>query len=511
MLAELVHRKEVNPSRIYATSLTRATKWAFLKKAYEKGVAVPEENIRTLHSFCYQLLKAKRGVAPTILKLTDIKEFFESKGFEFVVNEEEANEDLESEYTASEYRDEIGNRLYQAFNKLRLTYDGSISMRGHAEQFYERERENMPVSLKTFIALAREYFNWLRENNVYDFTRLLTEAFYEGVELSGDLLILDEFQDIGNLHFLLIQYWLKNFKHVIIAGDDDQAIYEFAGASPRHIIELEADQTFILPQSYRLPQKIFELAYSIIRKNRYRVPKNFKPRAEKGEIRMFFSQEDAIESLNGRKTLVLARNKVFVDEWKKLFELYNIPYKPIGLKRQLPAILKILWIYQRLIKSKPVSGEDIMAFTIALKPLIRNQTGRKQIRETLIKELFEKIKNKNFGGEMGKIAYMVYTKPIHILFPDEDANVLEKWLRRAENYEAWLSPNLEVGTIHSAKGLEADVVYLDTRVTRRVANTFFYDPEAERRVLYVGVTRAKEKLCLVSAKGKASYEGLGLL
>ena len=48
MLAELVHRKEVNPSRIYATSLTRATKWAFLKKAYEKGVAVPEENIRTV-------------------------------------------------------------------------------------------------------------------------------------------------------------------------------------------------------------------------------------------------------------------------------------------------------------------------------------------------------------------------------------------------------------------------------------------------------------------------------
>ena len=159
---------------------------------------------------------------------------------------------------------------------------------------------------------------------------------------------------------------LGTYEGLKLAGDDDQAIYEFAGASPKHIIELEADKTFILPQSYRLPQKIFELAHNIISKNKYRVVKNFRPRAEKGEIQTYFSQEDAIESLNGRKTLVLARNKVFVDEWKKLFELYNIPYKPIGLKRQLPAIFRILWIYQRLIKGKPVSGEDIMAFVRCL-------------------------------------------------------------------------------------------------------------------------------------------------
>jgi superfamily I DNA/RNA helicase len=56
---------------------------------------------------------------------------------------------------------------------------------------------------------------------------------------------------------------------------------------------------------------------------------------------------------------------------------------------------------------------------------------------------------------------------------------------------------VQIGTVHSAKGAEADHVVLLTDVSERVMTGFRQDPDAERRVQYVAVTRARQTLTLV--------------
>lgn len=55
------------------------------------------------------------------------------------------------------------------------------------------------------------------------------------------------------------------------------------------------------------------------------------------------------------------------------------------------------------------------------------------------------------------------------------------------------APRLWVGTIHSVKGAEADVVYLWPDISYAATRD---DPDAVRRVFYVGMTRAREKVVL---------------
>jgi len=504
--AALVRLNEVDPYKICAVSLTKATKYALLSKLDRIGVAVNTDQIRTLHSWCYRALK-ESGANPYIVKTSELKEFFESKGFEFKTDEVEASE--EEEFTADWHETE-GNKLYQAFTKLRLTWDG-VNPREHVCRFFRSEHEELSVSERTFLNLFKDYVEWLKKQGLYDFTRLLTEAYKKGVSASGDLLILDEFQDKGNLHNLIVRQWLTNFKHVLVCGDDDQAIFTFAGASPKHLIELQADETVVLPTSYRLPDKVHSLAVEVIKQNRYRVPKKFMPAKEGGKVEWLYSKDDVLSALNGKKTYILCRNRYFLQEWKEILEAEDIPYKVIGRKQNIPKIAKHIRTHLKLLGGKPVHDEELTALLNELKPLIRTVTGKKQVRETVIATVRDKIKKRNFSGVEGKIAYLILTRSPEELFTEHDESTVEKWKRRAQELEKWVSPNISIGTIHSAKGLEADTVFLDTRVTKRVLETALNDPESERRVLYVGITRTKEELYLVNPGGAYSYEHLEML
>lgn len=66
-------------------------------------------------------------------------------------------------------------------------------------------------------------------------------------------------------------------------------------------------------------------------------------------------------------------------------------------------------------------------------------------------------------------------------------------------------PNIDISTIHTVKGDEADVVVLMSDISRAVESQLDIDPDSEHRVFYVGVTRAKEKLLIVEPQTKRYY------
>jgi superfamily I DNA/RNA helicase len=82
--------------------------------------------------------------------------------------------------------------------------------------------------------------------------------------------------------------------------------------------------------------------------------------------------------------------------------------------------------------------------------------------------------------------------------PTEDMAYMLSARQKGEKMRA--SPRVRLSTIHSAKGAEADHVVLMTEMAWRTAREAYRNPDDERRVWYVGVTRARQKLTIVSSE-----------
>ena len=87
------------------------------------------------------------------------------------------------------------------------------------------------------------------------------------IKRSFEVLFIDEAQDLSLLQWDMVRCIWANAKKTYIAGDDDQAIYKWAGADVDHFIALkeEVNDIKILDQSYRIPGgPIHELSQKII-------------------------------------------------------------------------------------------------------------------------------------------------------------------------------------------------------------------------------------------------------
>ena len=157
---------------------------------------------------------------------------------------------------------------------------------------------------------------WKHESGYMDFTDLIEYAWLEGVEPPGRIAFLDEAQDFTPLDFALVRRWDEDWlEDVVFAGDDDQVIYEWRGASPLGLLEpeLPAESVRVLGQSYRLPAAVHSYALAWIANVEHRADKPFIPRAEEGhvtqapEVRDAHALADVLESAPaGESAIALA-------------------------------------------------------------------------------------------------------------------------------------------------------------------------------------------------------------
>lgn len=125
--------------------------------------------------------------------------------------------------------------------------------------------------------------------------------------------LVDEFQDISPLDVLLVGTIVGRHKATLtIAGDDDQAIFEWRGATPTYILDPEAHfgkkfQTHVLAVNYRSPQNIVEFSQNLIEHNENREPKRVAAAPGASTARIEVLRSDPI---GGRLRLVsdLARD-----------------------------------------------------------------------------------------------------------------------------------------------------------------------------------------------------------
>ena len=253
-----------------------------------------------------------------------------------------------------------------------------------------------------------------------------------------------------------------------VAGDDDQAIFGWAGAEVSSFINWKAE-SIPLTKSERVPSQIQSKALNIInRVEENRINKDYLPKGEKGEIHQRYKLSDI--DLTKGDWLILTRT--------------NPLLKPI------PAFLKRKGLFFETVDGNSIAKnlyEDINHWNKLRKG--------ESIPEIQQQRVLEKIKGKpNYNLEWYDAFNNVASSKI---------DYLRIMLSNGEKIDK--EPRITVSTIHSAKGGEATNVVLflnQTTNTMKAAKKSVYKQDEEYRVWYVAVTRTMQNLYLIKCNNK---------
>jgi DNA helicase-2/ATP-dependent DNA helicase PcrA len=319
---------------------------------------------------------------------------------------------------------------------------------------------------------------------------------------------VDEFQDVNLLQQELLERWLGPREELCVVGDDYQAIYGFTGASPQYLLALRdrfaAATVVTLEENYRSSPQVLELANGLTPRLGG-APKTLRAvRPDGGEpvVKPFASREEESRYVVDR-IKALAAEGVPYDDVAILFRLNarSEPWEEALAEAEIP--------YQ-------VRGGPFLARPAARR--LRQVLGRSQstkladeVRRAAIEEGWAQ------GEELERVGEYEATRQHDLGRLVALARQLEDGARTAAGFFAELDERFGEGsdgqgvhllTYHRAKGLEFEAVFLPAIEERELPVRQAKTDEAvteERRLLYVGITRAKRHLALTwSAEAKPS-------
>ena len=143
--------------------------------------------------------------------------------------------------------------------------------------------------------LEAELDNYKTSFKLRDFTDMIEQFNVSELCPKYDIVFIDESQDLSPIQWKMVDIIRKNSKYVILAGDDDQAIYGWAGADVKTFQNISAKKDIILPQSFRVPGRVQQIANKILDRipNERRIKKIWQARKDKGFVDYITSIEDA--------------------------------------------------------------------------------------------------------------------------------------------------------------------------------------------------------------------------
>tara|TARA_R110001583_G_scaffold13262_7_gene57374 strand:+ start:2573 stop:4069 length:1497 start_codon:yes stop_codon:yes gene_type:complete len=456
--------------------------FTFTKKAVKEGKerAMNKFNIsnkelpyfRTLHSLAFRQLGLTRE---SVVSNSDIKDL---------------NEKLNIKLTGRTTSDD--GHLFGMTHDDRLAFIENLARMRNIplkEQWHEVEDAVGWFELERF---ARGLYLFKEDRLLVDYTDMLQKFLTEGSIPKLDVMFVDEAQDLSPLQWAVVRKLADNAKKIYVAGDDDQAIYKWAGADVDYLIENSKD-AMILKQSYRVPFAVHEVAKQCIGQVRSRIYKEWTPRKEKGLVRW----EPNIELVNMEKGewLVLARTNYLLEEVDEYCRnegwFFEVKGRPSIPESKIRAVL----YWERLRKGEAVSLSECANI---LKFIKVNKPKKLDILDANILLQYEDLKS-HFPDLPDGNWFDVFT----LLSPSE-ISYIRAMLRRGEKITK--QPRIRLSTIHAAKGGEATNVVLLTDITTRVYKNYQQNPDDENRVFYVGVTRTKENLYLIEPKTTRCYQ-----
>lgn len=360
-------------------------------------------------------------------------------------------------------------------------------------QLYDHYHDGLPWTFVDRVSRGLEKFK--RAKGLLDYTDML-DMFSKGDWAPTlDLLIVDEAQDLSQLQWRAVDRLASRSLRTVVAGDDDQAIYRWAGAAVEYFVDMRGDVT-VLGQSWRVPPEIQSISNELISKVKHRRDKQWRAKDGIGTVERVSSVYDM--DFSGQDVLVLARNafslRTLATHLRREGHQFELRSNPSIKASVIGAVRR----WEDLRRGKQISIEDARFLYEQMSSGKGVRRGYKKIPgqpDDLMVDLAW------LRAKAGLLTEKPWFEALDRI-PREELNYIRAVIQRGETLG---KSNIRLSTIHGSKGGEADHVILIPDMARRSHQEMQTNPEDEARVWYVGVTRTRSRLTLIKPSDALHY------
>jgi DNA helicase II / ATP-dependent DNA helicase PcrA len=356
-----------------------------------------------------------------------------------------------------------------------------------------------PIPADLMVRVYRDYERLKKDGGLLDFEDLLERAvrLFESDASAASTFraqyrafTVDEYQDVNLLQQALLEHWLGDRDDLCVVGDDYQSIYAFTGAGPEHLLAVPTrfpHATVIrLETNYRSTPQVLALANTLVPRLGG-AEKTLRPTRDDGPdpvVSAFASPADEagaiVERISTAQTpleeiAVLCRTNARLTDFEEALHDAGIPFQGSSLLDR-DAARRLVRRLERSTAPAAVAVRTAALDAGWLEELPDKLGDRELVRQTDLARLVTLADA--FEG---------------------DASAFVAELRRRFDPGGDGARGVNLLTLHRAKGLEFDTVFLPRLEEKELPSRQARTPveiDEERRLLYVGMTRAKRVLWL---------------
>ena len=550
-VAYLISEKKIPPENILCLTFTNKASGEMMERirkllANEPLAVSREPMMGTFHSFCAKILR-KDG---KVLGLPPGFAIYDEGDALDAVKEAMSNLNIPTEKTKPY---SVRATISGAKNELISSLEYPQYARGYFQE----------IVAKIYL----EYQKILEQNHALDFDDLLLyviklfqkePTILTRYQIEYRYILIDEYQDTNPAQYLISKYLSNRHKNICVVGDASQSIYSFRGADFRNIVNFQKDYpnvaVFNLEQNYRSTQNILDAAFAVISKNKSHpilklwTKKDGGEKIEVAEVRNEVEEAlfiiNTINHLRGEKmpaspklqrgerlhlggVVVLYRTNAQSRSLEEQFLKVGIPYKLVGgvsfyARKEIKDILAYLRLLQNpedsiSLKRAEKIGKGRLSKVTELHSNNLPYTTLELLDKILqVTEYLAYLDDNSEEGKM-RVENVKELRSVAEQFPNlieflekvalvENGNIPGQKPKANSKQPA---DTVTLMTLHSAKGLEFPIVFMVGMEEGLFPHSrSMLDPgelEEERRLCYVGITRAKEKLYLTYTRQRLYF------
>ena len=537
-VAYLIKNEKVNPENILLVTFTNKAAGEMrerIRKLLSTKSQVPSLPFAgTFHSFCARILRLEGkhlGIPPHYLIYDEADQQDTIKiAFEKL--------DISSQYFKPA---SVLATISQAKNELISATEYPQYAQGHFQ--------------KTVARVYLAYQQLLKKYGALDFDDLLFETvrlFQKEKSVLGKYqdrfryILVDEYQDTNRAQYLLTKLLAKRWRNLCVVGDASQAIYGWRGADYRNLLNLQSDfpdlKIVNLEQNYRSTQKILDAAHAVISHNTTHPILKLWTKKKGGEtISLYEAKSELDEAVfvvnriaeqmlssasSSADFAVLYRTNAQSRVLEEAFLHASLPYTLVGgvrfyERKEIKDCLAYLRLlanpkdqvsYQRIEKLGKTRLKKFLDFAEKFEsrkyPTIKILD--KVLKTTGYLELFDPEDEK----DLARLENIKELRSVAMEFPDltqflENVALVEKEHLPEHPTKDEKKEAVTLMTAHAAKGLEFPTVFMvgmeEGLFPHSKSMMEKNEIEEERRLCYVGMTRAKNKLYLTYARRRLYF------
>lgn len=531
-VAHLIADKKVQPENVLVVTFTNKASGEMQERIYKLiGEKYGRPIMGTFHSICARILRREGkyiGLSPSF-------SIYDESESQDVVKEAMGNLNIP---TQKMNPGAVKHTISAAKNELISELEYPQYARGF---FQERVAK-----------IYLEYQKILRRNQALDFDDLLMKiiqlfqsdvALLTRYQIQFRYILVDEYQDTNAAQYHFIKLLAKRNRNICVVGDASQSIYGFRGADFRNIVNFQKDypnsKVFNLEQNYRSTQVILDAALAVVSQNKlHPVLKLWTDKKTGSNITVYEARNEVEEALflveqikEAKRPLsdfaILYRTNAQSRALEEAFIRSGVPYQLFGgvqfyERKEIKDVLS----YLKLLGNPNDSVAEKRTEKIGKGRMQRFNEYKESILDYVTElntiEMFDAILERtgylaylDDGTEQGKmrIENVKELRSVAEQFPD-----LTKFLENVSLIQNGEMPDgkmadkkeaVSMMTLHASKGLEFPVVFMTGMEEGLFPHSrSMMDPnemEEERRLAYVGITRAKEKLFLTHTRSRLYF------